>query len=180
MAVGSISVLVQVKAGRGIDRVHAIAKRTDVRSNDIDMDQVIITSLALGLYSLSGRTSYRKISRSLESSKFWFQLFPMVLKFDSAAEMHVKFQSDTIIMTPNLALWCGCLTCCRTFWQYSSALGILRTRWIEIGCYYTLMLSTGCVGSCVFFLLLLFFWEKKTPFLFRRLELKTMIRPSLV
>ena len=95
--------------------------------------------------------------------------FSMALKFDrhlgSAAEMPVKFQSNTIIMTPNLALWCGCLTCCRTFWQYLSALEILRTRWIEIGCSYTLMLSTGCVGICVFFLLLLFFWDKKKLFL---------------
>ena len=27
-----------------------------------------------GLYSLSGRTSYRKISRSLEAARFWFRL----------------------------------------------------------------------------------------------------------
>ena len=29
----------------------------------------------LGLYSLSGKTSYRKISWSLEAARFWFKLF---------------------------------------------------------------------------------------------------------
>ena len=42
-----------------------------------------------GLYSLSGKTSYRQISWSLEAA--------------SAAEMPVKFQSDTTIATSNLA-----------------------------------------------------------------------------
>ena len=57
-----------------------------------------------GFYSLSGRTSCRKISWSLEIR---IQTFLIALKFDrqlssSAGEMPVKFQSDTIIITSNL------------------------------------------------------------------------------
>ena len=66
------------------------------------------TKAIQGLYSLSGKTSYRKISWSLEAAKFVFRLFPIALKLDNhlgsnAAEMPVKFQNDTIIITPNLA-----------------------------------------------------------------------------
>ena len=57
---------------------------------------------------LSGRTSYRKISWSLEATRFGFKLFSVALKFDrhlgsGATEMPVKFQSDKIIITSNLA-----------------------------------------------------------------------------
>ena len=34
----------------------------------------LLTYCQQGLYSLSGRTSYRKISRSLEAARFWFRL----------------------------------------------------------------------------------------------------------
>ena len=49
-----------------------------------------------GLYSLSGRTSYNKISWSLVVTGFGFKLIQLALKFDrhlgsSAAEMPVKF-----------------------------------------------------------------------------------------
>ena len=50
--------------------------------------------LQLGLYSLSGWTSYRKISWSPNPREFMDS---------SAAEMPVKFQSDTIIIISNLA-----------------------------------------------------------------------------
>ena len=61
-----------------------------------------------GLYSLSGHMSYRKMYWSLEATRFGFRPFPVALKFDWllgswAAEMPVKFQSDTIIITSNLA-----------------------------------------------------------------------------
>ena len=61
-----------------------------------------------GLYSLSGETSYRKISWSLEATRFGFKLFQSLWNLtgmhlgSSAAEMTVKFQSDTIIITSNL------------------------------------------------------------------------------
>ena len=63
---------------------------------------------SLGLYSLGGRTSNRKISWSLEAVRFAFKHFPVALKFDrhlgsTTIEMAVKFQSDTIIITPNSA-----------------------------------------------------------------------------
>ena len=59
------------------------------------------------LYSLSGRTSYLKISWSLEAARFGFILLNS-LKFDrhidrGAAEIPIKFQSVTIIITSNLA-----------------------------------------------------------------------------
>ena len=58
-----------------------------------------------GLYSLSGKTSNRMISWSLEATKFGFGLFKSLwnLAGTCAAEMPVKFQSDAIIITPNLA-----------------------------------------------------------------------------
>ena len=61
------------------------------------------------VYSLSGRTSYRKISWSLETARFSFRLFQALWNLtpmhigSSAAEMTVKFQSHTIIITSNLA-----------------------------------------------------------------------------
>ena len=59
----------------------------------------------LGLYSLSGKTSYRKISWSLEAARFGFKLFQSLwnLAGTSAAEVPVKFQSDATIATSNLA-----------------------------------------------------------------------------
>ena len=62
-----------------------------------------------GLYSLSGRTSYRKISWSLEAARFGFRLFLSLRNLTSnsagrcAAELPVKCRSDTIIVTSNLA-----------------------------------------------------------------------------
>ena len=57
------------------------------------------------LYSSSGQTSYRKISRSLEA--VIFGLSPIALRFyrligSCAAEMPDKIQNDTIIMASNL------------------------------------------------------------------------------
>ena len=63
-----------------------------------------------GLYSLSGRTAYGKISWSLEAAGFRFRLFQSLwyLTRISAATLQkymppVKFQDDTIIITSNLA-----------------------------------------------------------------------------
>ena len=61
----------------------------------------------LGLYSLSGATSYRKISRSLEAATYEFKHFQLLwyLTDISAAplsDMPVKRQSDAIIIRPNL------------------------------------------------------------------------------
>ena len=39
------------------------------------MTMLSVSHLILGLYSLSGKTSYRKISWSLEAARFWFKLF---------------------------------------------------------------------------------------------------------
>ena len=60
----------------------------------------------LGLYSLSGKTSYRKISWSLEPARFGFKLFQSLWNLtgtSAAAEVPVKFQSDTTIATSILA-----------------------------------------------------------------------------
>ena len=56
----------------------------------------------LGLYSLSGRTSYPKISWSLEAARCGFRLFQSLWNC-AAAEMPDKFQSDTIIITRTFA-----------------------------------------------------------------------------
>ena len=61
-----------------------------------------------GLYSLRGRTSDRKISRSLEATKFVFRLSQIALKLDRhlgsiAVEMPIKFETDAIIITSNIA-----------------------------------------------------------------------------
>ena len=58
-----------------------------------------------GLYSLSGKTSYRKISWGLEAARFELRLFSIAVKPDrhhgsSAAEMHAKFQNGMIIIYP--------------------------------------------------------------------------------
>ena len=51
------------------------------------------------LHSLSGPTSYRKFSWSLEAVRFGFRLFQTL----SAAQMPVKLHGEKIIITPNLA-----------------------------------------------------------------------------
>ena len=51
------------------------------------------------LHSLSGPTSYRKFSWSLEAVRFGFRLFQSL----SAAQMPVKLHGEKIIITPNLA-----------------------------------------------------------------------------
>ena len=59
----------------------------------------------LGLYSLCGRTSYRKISRSNEAERFRFIRFKSLWNLhlsSTAEEMPAKFQSDTIIIASNL------------------------------------------------------------------------------
>ena len=58
--------------------------------------------------AVSGRTSYRKLSRRLEASRFGVILFLISLIFDrlldsSATDLSVKFQSNTTIITFNLA-----------------------------------------------------------------------------
>ena len=53
-----------------------------------------IWSFFLSLYSLNGQMSYREISWSLETAIFGFS---------RATETLVKFQSDTVIITSNLA-----------------------------------------------------------------------------
>ena len=58
-----------------------------------------------GLYSLSGKTSYHKISsRSLEATRFGFDFFQSLwnLLGTSTAALPVKFQSDTILITSNI------------------------------------------------------------------------------
>ena len=67
-------------------------------------DDVIMLCTRQGLYSLSGKTSYRKISWSLEAARWGFKLFQLLwnLAGSAAAEVPVKFQSDTTIATSNL------------------------------------------------------------------------------
>ena len=62
------------------------------------------------LHSLSGKTSYRKFSWSPEAAIFGFILFRLLWHFNrhmgnSAAVMPVKYQSDTIVATSNLAAY---------------------------------------------------------------------------
>ena len=61
--------------------------------------------ILLGLYSLSGKMSCRKISWSIEAAGL--DVIMIALKFDrhlgnAAAEVPVKFQSDCKILNPNL------------------------------------------------------------------------------
>ena len=57
-----------------------------------------------GLYLLSRTTSYRKISWSREVARFGFRLFQLLWNLTgTSAEMPVKFQCETIIITLNLA-----------------------------------------------------------------------------
>ena len=60
-----------------------------------------------GLYSLSGKTSYREISWSLEAASLDVIML-VSLKFDrhldsTATEVQVKFQSDWTIVNTNFA-----------------------------------------------------------------------------
>ena len=61
-----------------------------------------------GLYSLSGKTSYRQISWSLEAARLDVAMVVSLWNFDrhlgsSAAEVPAKFQSDWKSLNPNLA-----------------------------------------------------------------------------
>ena len=67
-----------------------------------------VRAATTGLYLLSGRTSNREITWRLEAVGFGFWPISITLKFDSqlssnAAEIPVKFQSDTIIITSDPA-----------------------------------------------------------------------------
>ena len=78
-----------------------------IQELDTSTTVALLEQLLQGLYSLSGKTSYRKISWSLEAARFGLN-FPIALKFgrylgSAAAELSVKFQSDTTIATSNLA-----------------------------------------------------------------------------
>ena len=59
-----------------------------------------------GLYSLSGKSSYRKISWSLEAARFGFRIFQSFwnLTDTSTAALPVRFQSNMIITTSNLVV----------------------------------------------------------------------------
>ena len=66
------------------------------------MDFSILT--ILGFYSLSGRTSYRKMSRSLGSRENRDKTCLITLKFDRhLGSRAVKCHSDTMVTTSNLA-----------------------------------------------------------------------------
>ena len=58
-----------------------------------------------GLYSLSGKTSYRQISWSLEASRLDVAMVVSLWKLtgSSAAEVPAKFHSDWKSLDPNLA-----------------------------------------------------------------------------
>ena len=62
-----------------------------------------------GLYSLSGKTSYRQISRSLEAARLDVTIIVSLWNLTGisaallrAAEVPVKFQSDWKSLNPNL------------------------------------------------------------------------------
>ena len=60
--------------------------------------------LCQGLYSLRGRTTYRRISWSLEAARFWFKLCQSLWNFTGtfgsrAVEIPVTCQNDMIIIT---------------------------------------------------------------------------------
>ena len=68
------------------------------------------TIMDLCLYSLSGTTFYRMIWWSLEAARYCVRLFQSLRNLAgiwaaalAAAKMPVKFQSDAMIMTSNLA-----------------------------------------------------------------------------
>ena len=68
----------------------------------------IVNRSLLDLYSLSGKASYRQISRSLEAARFGCFNGRLAMQFDrhlssGAAEVPVKFQSDWKSLNPNLA-----------------------------------------------------------------------------
>ena len=62
-----------------------------------------------GFYPISGRTAYRKISWSLEAARFIFRLFHSSEDWQAprqqSAEMPVKYQRCTIIITSNLTAY---------------------------------------------------------------------------
>ena len=60
------------------------------------------STIPQGLYSLSGRTYYRKISWRLRFGLFQ-SLWHSTHYLTAALLMHVEFQSDTILITSNLA-----------------------------------------------------------------------------
>ena len=72
---------------------------------------VFVTKVGQGLYSLSGKTSYprsREVSKPRDSGLNFSNRSGIALKFDrylgsTAAEVPVKFQSDTTIATSILA-----------------------------------------------------------------------------
>ena len=83
--------------------------------NTIPTSTPVCSSL-LGPVSISDKTSYRKISRSLGSCEIGSLNYRITLKFDRhfgsiAAEVPVKFQSDCTILNINLAAssLCGIL-----------------------------------------------------------------------
>ena len=70
----------------------------------LDAVDCILSCFIQGLDSLSGKTSYRQISRSLEIGCYNYRI---TLKFDrhlvsTAAEVPVKFQSDWKSLNPIL------------------------------------------------------------------------------
>ena len=62
-----------------------------------------LTLYFLGLYSLSGKTSYRQISWSLEAARLDVAMVVSLWVTCSAAEWPAKFQSDWKSLNPNLA-----------------------------------------------------------------------------
>ena len=63
---------------------------------DLDHIQIrgYVTTRALGIYSLRGETSYRQISRSLETASLGVVMIVSLWKLTGIGSGAVKFQSD--------------------------------------------------------------------------------------
>ena len=103
-----------------LDEVHLIDSITDGawpwyalldtsgECSDDYMDGRRVWHKKQGLCSLSGKTSYRQISRSLKAARLVIYINGIALKFDrhigtTATEVPVEFQSDRAILNTNLA-----------------------------------------------------------------------------
>ena len=103
------------------------------------------TKYRLCLYSLSGKIYFRKISWSLEAARFPFSLLYSLCKYgrhlgSAAAEVPVKLQTDTIIITQSPGWWPKSLV-----HVYAT-----RLRWLNFEWCHTRRMSSDDL-LCVFF-----------------------------
>ena len=99
--------------------------------------------MLLGLYSLSGRTPYHKISWRLDGARFGFRLFPIALLIGSRLRLKLittkSYLVDKVLGSPN-----NCH--CGIMWQVcmTSAGGSKLTCWTGHGLSYNHVFTHSC------------------------------------